>query len=103
VETPAWSGWEFFGKLSLKNLPLQTLNLRTKYERKDGRDLPWLDLMRPRGSGVCQVVSSTFAVANRRFEFEKHRQLFIRMHNVTLSVATMRVNNPDCSPFKIQS
>jgi len=21
VETPAWSGWEFFGKLALKNLP----------------------------------------------------------------------------------
>jgi hypothetical protein len=29
------------------------------------------------------------------------RQLFIRSHNETLSVAAMCVNNPDCSPFTI--
>jgi len=41
---------------------MQTLNLHTKYETKNGRDA----LARPyeaQGSGVCQVVSSTFAVA----------------------------------------
>jgi hypothetical protein len=38
---------------------------------------------------------------NRRFEFEKRSQLFIRVHNETLSVAAMRVNNPDCSTLGI--
>jgi hypothetical protein len=33
---------------------------------------------------------------NRRFQFQKRRQLFIRTHNETLSVA-MCVSNPDCS------
>jgi hypothetical protein len=39
--------------------------------------------------------------ANRRFEFQKRRQLFIRMHNETLSVAAMCVSNPDRSPVRI--
>jgi hypothetical protein len=38
---------------------------------------------------------------NRRFEFQKRSQLFIRVHNETLSVAAMRVCNPDCSPVGI--
>jgi hypothetical protein len=29
------------------------------------------------------------------------RQLFIRVHNETLSVAAMCVGNPDCSPLGI--
>jgi hypothetical protein len=32
----------------------------------------------------------------------KRGQLFIRTHNETFSVAVMRVNDPDRSPFKIQ-
>jgi hypothetical protein len=40
--------------------------------------------------------------ANRRFEFYKRSQLFIRAHNETLSVVAMRICNPDSSPFKIQ-
>jgi len=39
---------------------------------------------------------------NRRFQFKKRRQLFIRVHNETLSVA-VSVHNPDCSPFEIPS
>ncbi len=35
--------------------------------------------------------------ANRSFKFHKRSQLFICSHNVTLSVAAMCVNNPDCS------
>ena len=31
-------------------------------------------------------------------QFDKRGQLFIRSHNETLSVVSMRVNNPDCSP-----
>jgi hypothetical protein len=43
--------------------------------------------------------SNQFAVsAHRRFEFQKRDQLLIGAHNETLSVAAMRVNNPDCSP-----
>jgi hypothetical protein len=43
------------------------------------------------------------ASANRRFEFHKRRQLFIRTHNETLSVVAMCVNNPDCSPLRVDS
>jgi hypothetical protein len=38
---------------------------------------------------------------NRRFQFEKSRQLFIRSHNETLSVVAVRVCNPDRSPLEI--
>jgi hypothetical protein len=38
---------------------------------------------------------------NRRFKFHKRRQLLIRMHNETLSVVAMRVNNPDRSQLGI--
>jgi hypothetical protein len=36
---------------------------------------------------------------SRVAQFLKRRQLFIRVHNETLSVAAMRVSNPDCSPL----
>jgi len=39
--------------------------------------------------------------ANRGFEFDKRRQLFIGAHNITLAVATMRVGDPDCSAVRI--
>src|SRR4030095_890638 len=39
-------------------------------------------------------------VANRRFKFQKRRQLFIGTHDETLSVA-MYVHNPDHSPLRI--
>src|SRR5207249_7902411 len=38
---------------------------------------------------------------NRRFQFHKRSQLFIRSHNETLSVAAMCVSNPDYSSFFI--
>jgi hypothetical protein len=37
----------------------------------------------------------------RLFQFHERSQLFIRMHNETLSVAAMCVCNPDCSPVGI--
>jgi hypothetical protein len=43
------------------------------------------------------------ASANRHFEFQKRGQLLTRTHNETLSVAAMRVHNPDCSPARIES
>src|SRR5262249_21131979 len=39
--------------------------------------------------------------ANRCFEFDKRRQLFIRSHNETLSVVAVCVNNPHCSRLRI--
>jgi len=36
---------------------------------------------------------------SHRFEFRKRSQLFIGMHNLTLSVAAMCVDNPDRSPI----
>jgi hypothetical protein len=41
------------------------------------------------------------ASANRRFQFHKRSQLFIRADNKTFSVAAMRISNPDCSPVGI--
>jgi hypothetical protein len=41
------------------------------------------------------------AFGNRRFQFQERRQLFIRSHNETLSVAAMCVCNPDWSPVGI--
>jgi hypothetical protein len=38
---------------------------------------------------------------NRRFEFHKRSQLFIRSHDETLSVVAMCVRNPDRSPVGI--
>jgi hypothetical protein len=35
--------------------------------------------------------------ANRRFEFEKRGQLFIRANDEAISIAAMRVNNEDRS------
>jgi hypothetical protein len=39
--------------------------------------------------------------ANRRFKFQKSRQLFIRVHNETLSLAAMCVRDKDRSPVGI--
>jgi hypothetical protein len=39
--------------------------------------------------------------ANRRFQFQKRSQLFIRTRNETLALAAMRVCNPECSPVGI--
>jgi hypothetical protein len=38
---------------------------------------------------------------NRRFRFQKRRQLFSRVHSETLSVVAVRVCNPDRSPAGI--
>jgi hypothetical protein len=47
---------------------------------------------------ACQCESAT---PNRRFEFHKRSQLFIRAHNETLFVTAMRIRDPDCAPLKI--
>jgi hypothetical protein len=44
---------------------------------------------------------SITVIAYDFFEFKKRRQLFIRVHNETLSVVAMRVSNEDCSPARI--
>ncbi len=43
-----------------------------------------------------------FEPTNRRFEFHKSGQLFIRSHNEALTVAAMCVSNPDRAPARIQ-
>jgi hypothetical protein len=40
---------------------------------------------------------------NRRFNFHKRSQLFIRVHNETLSVAAMCTGNEDRSPARIHA
>ena len=52
---------------------------------------------------VTSPLEASFpARPNRLFKFKKRGQLLIGVNNKTLSVA-MRVNNPDRSPFKIES
>jgi hypothetical protein len=41
------------------------------------------------------------ASRNRRFQFQKRDQYLIRTNNKTLSVAAMRISNPDRSPMGI--
>ena len=41
------------------------------------------------------------ATSDFNFKFQKSRQLFIRVHNETLSVVAMRVNDPDRLPVGI--
>jgi hypothetical protein len=52
---------------------------------------------------LLDVLSSivTTASPNRRFEFHKRSQLFIRTDNEPLTVAAMRVGNKDHSPVGI--
>jgi hypothetical protein len=55
------------------------------------------------GKNLASLSNQFAASPNHRFKFHKRGQLLIRTHNVTLSVATMCVNNPDRSPFAIDS
>jgi hypothetical protein len=47
-----------------------------------------------------QLVKTIRSGSNRRFEFDKRSQLFIRMHNKTLSVVAMRVSNENRRPLE---
>ncbi len=49
----------------------------------------------------CQSPLARWNRSNRRFEFQERSQLLIRAHNETLSVAAMRINNPNRSPLRI--
>jgi hypothetical protein len=40
------------------------------------------------------------AMPNRRFDFNKRSQQFIRPHNETFSIVTMRISNPDRLPTR---
>ena len=53
------------------------------------------------GRNLACLSRQLAAGANRRFEFQKRSQLFIRVHNEALTVAAMRVSNPDCSSLRI--
>jgi hypothetical protein len=53
------------------------------------------------GKNLVRLSRQFVASANRRFEFNERSQFFNRTHNETLSLAAMRVSNPDCSAFTI--
>jgi hypothetical protein len=53
------------------------------------------------GQNLASSSSQFAATPNRRFEFDKSGQLFIRTHNEPLSVIAMCVHDPDCSSLKI--
>jgi hypothetical protein len=49
-------------------------------------------------TATCQINSPQ--APNRRFKFQKRRQLFIRTNNETFSVTAIRVSNPDVRPLE---
>jgi len=55
------------------------------------------------GKNLAYLSIKLASSANRRFEFEKRGQLFIRTHDEPLSIAAMRVNNEDRSPVGIHA
>jgi hypothetical protein len=80
-------------------VPLQRKKNRERF-RKNEKSLLWEPrIARMSGKNLSRQFAAS---ANRRFKFEKCRQLLIRTHNVTPSVAAMRGNNPDCSAVTIQ-
>jgi hypothetical protein len=50
---------------------------------------------------IADVEGSGFECANHRFKFQKRSQFFIRVHNETLSVVAVRVNDPERSRVAI--
>jgi hypothetical protein len=50
---------------------------------------------------MVSIVHSSKLDTNRRFDFQKRSQLFIRTHNEPLLVSAMSVSNPDCSTLTI--
>src|SRR5213080_3791504 len=61
----------------------------------------WQHMVDCHTGGAIGAVNFINGRVTRRFEFQKHCQLFVRTHNEELTVAAMCVNNPDCSPFTI--
>jgi hypothetical protein len=53
------------------------------------------------GAGNVIATHEHATGASRHFKFQKRSQLFICVHNETLSVAAVRVSNPDRSPVGI--
>jgi hypothetical protein len=49
----------------------------------------------------CGAALCCTPAPDRRFEFQKSSQLLIGVHNETLSVVPVCVNNPDRSPFAV--
>ena len=58
---------------------------------------------RPNSKRNYQVPTSLKggSATDRRFQFHKRSQLFLPLHNGTLAVAAVRVNNPNRSAFRI--
>jgi hypothetical protein len=53
------------------------------------------------GENYANLSSQFAASVDCLFKFHQRSQLFIRVHNETLSVAAMCVRNPDRSPVEI--
>ena len=53
------------------------------------------------GKNLVRLSKQSAASVNRRFEFQKSRQQFLRTHNETPSVVAMRVNNSHRLPVGI--
>jgi hypothetical protein len=78
--------------------PLQRKKIRSVSKNENSFTAETVDYV---GQNLAGLSRRLAASANRRFEFQKSSQLFIRVHDETLSVAAMRVSNPDCSPVGI--
>jgi hypothetical protein len=80
------------------------LKARTKPPRKDFLRYPWIQLSingGEFGENYASLSKQFVARPNRRFEFHKPAELFVGVHNKALSVAAMRIGDPDRSPLRI--
>jgi hypothetical protein len=84
-------------------LVLRSWGLKTQEEKCQGKKrlLPALKAKKLFAKNPASLSSQLAATPNREFKFQKRRQLFIRVHNETLSVIAVRVSNPDRSPTGI--
>jgi hypothetical protein len=81
-------------------LTLRLLRLKEgkkRRERESFHTLPRIQILVCAGDVAkdpARLSTQKAASPNHRFQFHKRRQLFIRTHNETLSVAAMRVSIP---------
>jgi hypothetical protein len=79
--------------------PEETKNLAGKDPTPDSDPLNDVEF----GENPASLSRQKTATPNRRFQFHKRSQLILWAHNETLSVVTVRVHDPNCSPFTIHS
>ena len=90
-----------FAKFYSRDSGLRCVRQRDRDARAQGRFLVLTFSSRTRFLAFLRNSYALSVQSNRRFQFQKRGQLFIRTDNVTLSVVAVCVSNPDRSPLRI--